>query len=319
MPGLSIPVIGYEVYHPDSKLKLDLSHCKDSLIDFDIPVSIDESNLFKYDPNSEYYVDECYTYTTENGTDILLNDRKEEFVDNNLSLCENKCEYIGYEEVAKKASCKCEVKSKEFVISDVIEDKNLLSNNFTYDNSSSTIMSMKCIYTLFSKEGLVRNYANYILLLIFLTYLILIILFYKVGYYILEGEINKIIKYKESIQNNININTNASGKKIIKKKKKKKRKKSENMANPLKKRKSSYNTSFRKVSFKDSFKTSQYDLKNTNVLINSKKLYDNNINIFKKNEKFNMNGGNSNIKIMKLIMKIKIIKIINLPSIFYLL
>ena len=128
----------------------------------------------------------------------------------------------------------------------------------------------------------------------------MVILFYKVGYYILEGEINKIIKYKESIQNNININTNASGKKIIKKKKKKKRKKSENMSNPLKKRKSSYNTSFRKVSFKDSFKTSQYDLKNTNVLINSVKLYDNNINIFKKNEKFNMNGGNSNIKIMKL-------------------
>ena len=149
MPGLSIPVIGYEVYHPDSKLKLDLSHCKDSLIDFDIPVSIDESNLFKYDPNSEYYVDECYTYTTENGTDILLNDRKEEFVDNNLSLCENKCEYIGYEEVAKKASCKCEVKSKEFVISDVIEDKNLLSNNFTYDNSSLTMMSMKCILLFF--------------------------------------------------------------------------------------------------------------------------------------------------------------------------
>ena len=106
MPGLSIPVIGYEVYHPDSKLKLDLNHCKDSLIDFDIPVSIDENNLFKYDPNSEYYVDECYPYTIENGTDILLNDRKEEFVDNNLSLCENKCEYNGYEEETKKASCK---------------------------------------------------------------------------------------------------------------------------------------------------------------------------------------------------------------------
>ena len=37
-----------------------------------IPVSIDENNLFKYDPNSAYYRDNCYAYTTENGTDIIL-------------------------------------------------------------------------------------------------------------------------------------------------------------------------------------------------------------------------------------------------------
>ena len=123
------------------------------------------------------------------------------------------------------------------------------------------------------------------------------ILFYKVGYYILEEEIKKIIKYKESIQNNININTNTSGKKIIKKKKKKKKKKSQDMPNPIKKRKISFNTS-RKVSFKDNLKTSQYDLKNSNVLINSEKVYDNNINIYKKNEKFNAKGGKPNIKTM---------------------
>ena len=289
MPGISIPVIGYEVYHPDTKEKLNLNLCKDSLIDFDIPVSIDENSLFKYDPNNEYYVDECYTYTTENGTDIVLNDRKEEFVDNNLSLCENKCEYKGYEEGTKKASCKCEVKSKEFVISNIIEDENLLSNNFTYDNFSSTITSMKCIYTIFSKEGLVRNYANYILIFIFIAYIILIILFYKVGFYILEEEIKKIIKFKDSNENNININTSISGKKVIKRKHKKKKRKSKNISNPIKRRKISINTSG-KVSFKDSFKSSQYDLKNTNILMDSEKVHDNKINIFKKNENFNGKG-----------------------------
>ena len=53
-PGSSIPIIGYEIFHPVNKSKLNLSYCKDELINFNIPVSIDESNLFKYDPNNAY-------------------------------------------------------------------------------------------------------------------------------------------------------------------------------------------------------------------------------------------------------------------------
>ena len=83
MEGISIPVIGYEVYNPDTKQKLSLKSCEDILINLDIPVSIDENILFKYDPNNEYYNDECFIYTTDNGTDIILNDRKEEFINNN--------------------------------------------------------------------------------------------------------------------------------------------------------------------------------------------------------------------------------------------
>ena len=55
-----------------NKSKLDLTYCKDELIKLNIPVSIDEKNLFKYDPNSGYYTDNCFSYTSENGTDILL-------------------------------------------------------------------------------------------------------------------------------------------------------------------------------------------------------------------------------------------------------
>ena len=75
MPGILIPVIGYEVYHPLNKSQLDLTYCKDTFIKLNIPVSINEDKVFIHDPNSDYYNDECYTYTTDNGTDILINDR----------------------------------------------------------------------------------------------------------------------------------------------------------------------------------------------------------------------------------------------------
>ena len=38
-PGTLIPVIGYEIFHPVTKEKLDLSYCKDELINLNIPVS----------------------------------------------------------------------------------------------------------------------------------------------------------------------------------------------------------------------------------------------------------------------------------------
>ena len=110
IPGLLIPVISYEIYHPETKERLSLECCKDLLVNLDIPVSIDEEALIKYDPNSEYYTDECYPYTTDNGTDIIINDRIEEYNDNNMSLCEKNCSFNGYDNKTKKALCECEIK-----------------------------------------------------------------------------------------------------------------------------------------------------------------------------------------------------------------
>ena len=129
-PGSLIPIIGYELFHPRTKERLNLSYCKEEIINFNIPVSIDENNVFKYDPNNEYYKDECYPYTTENDTDIIINDRQKEFNDNNLSLCENNCTYNGYDNNTKKAKCECKVKSKLLLMSELINQTNLLTYNF---------------------------------------------------------------------------------------------------------------------------------------------------------------------------------------------
>ena len=200
--GLLIPIICYEVYHPTNKSKLNLSYCEESSINYNIPVTIDEDNLFKYDPNSEYYNDECNVYTTENGTDILLNDRKEEFKDNNMSLCENICNYIGYDKENKKALCECGIRYKELLVSELDKDTNLLANNFTLDSTTSNLGTMKCYDTLFSKEGLLTNIGSYILLIIIFIHLISTFIYYKCGNILIEDNIRNIInnrkKFKKS-------------------------------------------------------------------------------------------------------------------------
>jgi hypothetical protein len=238
-PGTLIPIIGYEIFHPDTKQKLNLKDCKDNLINFNIPVSIDENNLFKYDPENEYYKDECYPSTTDNGTDIIINDRQEEFNDKNLSLCENNCSYNGYDDKNKKSKCECKIKSKQLVISDIMNQADLLNYNFTSKSGSLNMVTMKCYYTLFTKDGLITNIGSYIIVFTTILFGISSIIFYKCGFNILEDNIKELIESKEekhkdknngrgkrkekNIDKDVNIYKNIKKKKTKKKKKKKKK------------------------------------------------------------------------------------------------
>ena len=68
--GLLIPIIEYEVYNIKTKDKLDLDICKDIKIDINIPIDVNENNLFKHNSSDKYYNDICYTYISSDGTDI---------------------------------------------------------------------------------------------------------------------------------------------------------------------------------------------------------------------------------------------------------
>jgi len=237
MPGLLIPVIGYEVFHPENKSKLDLSYCNDFLINYNIPVSIDENNIEKYDPNSDYYNDECSTHTTKDGTDITLNDRKIEYNENNYSLCENNCTFSEYDKNTKKSICMCEIKSKIYSISEIMENKEEISNNFNIasDSTSSSINTMKCFNTLFSKYGLLKNLGNYILVIITILFFGSGIFFYKIGYNLIDNDMKEIMKNKENdLHKNHNNIYQSEKKATVKVKKKKKKKKTSRKGNDVK-------------------------------------------------------------------------------------
>ena len=118
--GSSIPIIGYEFYNPLTKKQMNLDSCKNTNIKLNIPVDIKEDILYKYDPENEYYTDVCNPSTTESGTDILLNDRHNEFNTNNMSLCQKNCNYSEYNSDNKKAVCIFRIKNEQVVISDLM-------------------------------------------------------------------------------------------------------------------------------------------------------------------------------------------------------
>ena len=211
--GLLYPFVMYDIYHPITKEKLDLVHCQDVNINITLPLpdQINEKNVFKSDPENNFYKDICYAYTTENGTDITINDRKNEFIDKNLSLCEDICDYNGFDTKTKKVICNCIIKIKIPLFSNIEVDKEKLKKKFIDIKTIISLELMKCFNALFSKDGLKANVGNYVLLSIIFIYFLFYNLFYLIEYDQIINKINEIIGIKvkneekdNNIQNKIN-------------------------------------------------------------------------------------------------------------------
>ena len=81
--GTNALKIEYDVYAKlfrNNLIKLNLTICEKSKISVYIPIIINEP-LDEYNSSSGYYNDICYTITSEDGTDILLKDRQNDFID----------------------------------------------------------------------------------------------------------------------------------------------------------------------------------------------------------------------------------------------
>ena len=197
--GLLIPVIEYEVYNIKEKEILNLTVCKNEKIQISIPVNIDEDNLFKYNISSDYYNDICFPFTTEYNTDIILIDRRKEYINNNMSLCESNCELTGYNFNKKEAICECNIKIKLPLISEIVVNKNKFLNNFINLKETTNIYTMKCLKLLFSKNGIIKNIGSYILLLILILNTVLSIDFVLKEF---DNFFNKIKKLVQIIKLN---------------------------------------------------------------------------------------------------------------------
>ena len=216
--GLLIPKVEYEVYHPLTLEKLELDICNNITIEISLPVSINEDELYRYNTSSDFYNDKCFPYTSENGTDMTLSDRQNDFINQNLSLCEKNCDFIGYDNNTKYASCDCQIKNVINIYGDIVIDKDKLLNNFVDVKSIMNLEVMKCYKILFNEDGLLKNIGSYILLFSIFIFIISIFIFIFKDYKTLINQINNIIKENQNKFKYINSKTEHD---VIKKRKKK--------------------------------------------------------------------------------------------------
>ena len=265
--GMKIPKVEYEVYYPffnQSFIKLNLEPCKNTKIEISIPVSI-EDDIDKYNPDSKYYNDMCSKATSNNGTDITLNDRKNEYINNNMTLCEEDCRLIDYNYETEKVKCSCDIKLSLPLFEEIRFNKDLLYKRFTDINNIINIQLMKCYKYVFNKS-IIRNCGFFILLSIIILFFICLIIFLSKSYNKLKIDINDIV----SVLNN-KTNYIYKKKKLIRKNAKNKFQKSESKLNYLNINKEN-NLNTTENSKKNNLKNSSKNIITNSISQNNKKI-----------------------------------------------
>ena len=313
---LSTTYVQYEVYHPNTLKKLNLSVCNEVQVSINVPVelyenieilydSLSQSGYNIFDKNDSFYQDICSTYTTINGTDILLSDRKKDIYtqSQNQIICQNNCEIKSYNPNTKKAKCDCSINehTEESLENLLIKDlfsKNIIENKFYKTLKNSNFRVMKC-YKLLLKN-IIKNIGEIMMTIIFFLFMILMIIFCITG----QKRINNYINFFLT-KSQIYDNKRRKGKFRNNKKRNNIKKKAKNLSLFHKKEKPQKPIEKEKEEPPKKSKTKNYETKNANkdikTIKNSKtKDLKGNLNhIFKDNIFLNVNLINSENKMKK--------------------
>jgi hypothetical protein len=130
-----------------------------------------------FNGNSNFYNDICTPFTNEFGLDVLLEDRKEYFIQN-INICKDGCNFEDYNGTLNIFTCSCptgKFNADGSAKTELVSQK--LTYNFEKNHTYSNIKVFKCASQVFSKEGQKRNIGSYILLLCLASF-IGVIVFY---------------------------------------------------------------------------------------------------------------------------------------------
>ena len=197
--GLNIPVVQYNIYDLTTETKLNLSKASNLEINYKIPVQIEDTQEYKYNPYDKYYFDPCTKAVSKDGFDLIINDRIDEYINRNNSLCEKNCEFVSLDPESKIVTCKCKIKDEFKSLTQIMSEKEVLNTNIKRNLRKTNFHVLGCGKIIFEKNSIWKNFGNYFIIFIFLLLIIATILFIKYGYDNLEAEIVTIVISKAFI------------------------------------------------------------------------------------------------------------------------
>ena len=216
--NLATTYVLYKIYHPYTLRQLNLSICSKDQVTLSVPVNLQENTLSLYnrlnesgynlfDSNDSFYNDICTPYTTENGTDIILIDRKEIIIDigNDMNLCQSGCILKSYDLNKNKATCICyvQINGDTFINFDELESESFI-DDLVYTLKYSNYLVMKCYKLIFLPKLMKKNIGFIFMIIIFILYLISVFIYIYKGRKKIDSFIKSFIKIKEEKDNNNN-------------------------------------------------------------------------------------------------------------------
>ena len=196
--GMQNPKVEYLVYYPLNQIRLeqlDLTICEGTGVRLKFKANITGSEDL-YNKNSGYYNDICYTFTSDDGTDIPLEIRQQLYADNNQSLCEEGCEFAKYDHDNGQVECACDIKITTPLVSEIEIDKESLYN-FVDITKLINFDVMKCVNLFFDTKKIVGNIGFFVFIPTFVMLFVCIIIFYVKEFSLIKKQINEIVAAKK--------------------------------------------------------------------------------------------------------------------------
>ena len=206
--------IKYEVYNSYTKEKLDLSVCNNN-INILYPISLDDNKKYLYenlgqlgydifDIQDSFYQDICAKYTNDNGTDMLLYDRKNDIYDFDFS-CPSNCRYNSYSNQTSFLSCECSIVNKNITLEDI---GNIVIDSFLNVFHTLNYKFIICYKLVFHLNVITKNYGSIFTISLFILYLVFLIFYIIKGTKPLIKKADNFIKKKRKKNPNNNLSFN---------------------------------------------------------------------------------------------------------------
>ena len=196
--------VQYQLFSPSLQCFLPLDDCEESNTQVVVTNPFSPQTLVTelqnkigaivsngYDPfNSEspFYNDICTPFTNENGNDVLLNERRTDYFNENINICDKDCTFSHYDSKTKMYTCKCKIQ----VVGKESEGENNSKNDTIYVNKTlpdsfykrqknSNIEVIKCHSQVFSSSGQKKNFGSYCLITCFAGFLVTVVFYFVKG------------------------------------------------------------------------------------------------------------------------------------------
>ena len=121
-----------------------------------------------------------------------------------MTVCEENCKFIYYNISTNTATCYCIAKVEIKSISNIKFNSSLLLKNFKDIKNIVNFEMFQCIYLMFDKNNILKNTANYLMIILLIISIIAILIFSFRDYSITK---NKLYDFIKDIRTNNKIKT----------------------------------------------------------------------------------------------------------------
>ena len=162
--------LSYAFYNSQTGERLDLSICAGEKVEVIVSmnttkgVNITQAEQFAsigvdvYNSSDPFFNDVCFPFTSEDGKDVTLDDRRVNYYQN-VSFCEAGCTYNGVNLNTQEANCTCEVKTN--FVDDILD--NPLTGEFLDLINDANFEVLYCYRQVFNFTNIKTNVGGWII------------------------------------------------------------------------------------------------------------------------------------------------------------